>query len=75
VVEAGGETGLPQEALPRPVVVHDTRGEDLQRNGPTQADIQRPVHLAHAASPDQLLGEIARHWRSFERMSVVHRGS
>ena len=75
VVEAGRETRLPQEALPRPFVLHDIRGEDLQPHGAAQANIQRPVHLPHAASPDQLLGEIARHLRSFERMSVVHRGS
>ena len=74
MVEARGESRLHEQPLARSLVLDDSCGEHLQRNGPIEADVECPVDLSHAAPPDQLLGQIARElWRG-QRIIVFHRG-
>lgn len=51
VVQAGGEIGLPVEALPKLEVVGELGGQDLQGVTARQPRMLRQIHLAHPAGP------------------------
>ena len=67
MVEAGGDLGLADEALPERVVIRELWTEDLQRDLAAQPDVLRQVDDRHPATADDahhaMSGELGSHPR------------
>ena len=59
VLQRHHELRLAGEALAEPLVPRQGGRDELQRDGPLQAQVVGPVHDAHPAAADQLLDPVA----------------
>ena len=59
VVEARGQLGLDEEALAEAHVLSALGRDELQRDGPPQPRVERPIDDAHAAAPEDRFDLVA----------------
>ena len=60
MVEARGQLGLDEEALAEAHVLSALGRDELQRDGPPQPRVERPIDDAHAAATDDRFDRVTR---------------
>ena len=72
MVEAGGDLGLADEALPERIVIRELWTEDLQRDFAAQPDVLRQVDDRHPATADDAHHAMSCELGSHPRIGHAH---